>query len=587
MRQAESAAVLVSRDVGRNRLVAVAPVLLMFGILLAVAANFLLAARQNINWDEFNYLTLVHTYLRGELATRLQTFHVHLFTWLPGLAPNEPDQIVGARQAMAVVAAFNALLIYGIARRFMDWQAALFGLCAYLAMSFVVENGTAFRADPVATLLVLTACFLVVGKPGGAVGAALAGIVMAFAMMITVKSIFYVIVLGLLLLILQESWRGRIRLGAAFGLTVVPTLAFLYWFHADSLAESRDLVPLAGLKNTGIKMFLADGLFPRWRDWLAGVIANPILWISAFVGALTTIDIIRRSRDARERREAWLLLALALPLATPLIYRNAFDYFYVFILPPAAWLAGIAYRRLRAAALAPMGGFAGRVLITIVALQLVFLMVYAGRQWPDRIEPQRMTIAGAHQVFPFPVAYIDGYGAVGSFRRVGFFMSSWGIDVYRAAGEPVFPTLVSRHQPPMLLADSLPLYDALWPGLPVPGDLKLLPEDALFLADNYLQYWGMLFVAGKQLTVPGSGELAFTIAVAGEYRLESTVPVRIDGRTLSPDEVIMLDEGVHVVEAGAAADIDIRLIWAAAQPAPPEEPVDLLTFFGVAVDPPQ
>lgn len=88
MRQAESAAVLVSRDVGRNRLVAVAPVLLMFGILLAVAANFLLAARQNINWDEFNYLTLVHTYLRGELATRLQTFHVHLFTWLPGLAPN-------------------------------------------------------------------------------------------------------------------------------------------------------------------------------------------------------------------------------------------------------------------------------------------------------------------------------------------------------------------------------------------------------------------------------------------------------------------------------------------------------------------
>lgn len=561
------------------RLVQGADAALLGGILLAIAANFFLAARQSINWDEFHYLAQVHAYLRGDLADRLQTFHVHLFAWLPGVSPNEADQIVAARRVMAIVAAANALLIYGIARRFMARPAALFGLCAYLGMSFVVDNGASFRTDPMATLLSLLACFAVLRRPGGTAGAALAGAVMALAMMVTIKSIFYVGTIGLLFLAMGDTWRERFRLGLAFGATAVPVLAALYGLHARSLAMAPDLMPLAGLGGTGSKMFLTDGLFPRWLDWLAGVIANPFLWGAAFVGGLTSVRTIRHDGDRPARRAAWLLLILALPLLTPLIYRNAFDYFYVLILPPAAWLAGIAYQRLRLAALQPTGKFAARLLATIVLLQLVFLLTYVARQWPDRIEAQRVTIAGVHQVFPQPVAYIDGFGAIAGFPKTGFFMSSWGIDNYRANGAAVFPSIVERGQPPMLLADSPSLYAALVPGFEAPDERLLLPADAQFLADHYQQYWGMLFVAGKRFAA-GGDRSDFTIAVTGDYRLEGTGPVRIDGRGYMPGDIVSLSAGPHRFESDAAAT-EYRLLWAAAAPAPDAAPVDLLTFFAI------
>jgi len=564
-----------------NRLVQHIDWALLGGILLAVAANFLLAARQNVNWDEFNYLTQVHSYLRGELVARMQTFHVHLFGWLPGLSSNEVDQIVGARLVIGIVAAANALLIYVGARRFMDRHAALFGLCAYLAMNFVIGNSIAFRADPMATFLALLACFTVVGKPGRTMGAAIAGAIMAVAMMLTIKSIFYVTAFGLVFLAMGETWRDRFRLGLAFAAAGIPVFALLYGVHAETLATPPDLVPLAGLGPAGSKMFLADGLFPRWPEFLASVAANPILWFACSIGVATLLGAIRRRPERRERRDAWVLLAMTVPVLTPLIYRNAFDYYYVFILPPAAWLAGIAYQRLFSAAMTSARGFAARFLITVVVLQLLFLTAYLARQWPDRTTPQRLTLAGVHQVFPALVAYIDGYGIVASFPSAGFFMSSWGMDSYRAVGRPIFADRVAAAQPPMLLADALALHDALLPGLPVPDNLRLLPEDASFLVDHYLQYWGMLFVAGKQLAVPGGGPLEFTIAVAGDYRLEGAAPVRIDGKSLAPNEVIMLSEGVHLVETDATDSADVRLVWAVAQPAPSQAPVDILTFFGM------
>src|SRR5690606_10392674 len=37
---------------------------------------------REVNWDEFHYLSLVFEHRRGELHQALQTFHVHLFSWL-------------------------------------------------------------------------------------------------------------------------------------------------------------------------------------------------------------------------------------------------------------------------------------------------------------------------------------------------------------------------------------------------------------------------------------------------------------------------------------------------------------------------
>jgi hypothetical protein len=223
-----------------------------------------------------------------------------------------------------------------------------------------------------------------------------------------------------------------------------------------------------------------------------------------------------------------------------------------------------------------------RLLSLLVLLQVGILLLRASTNLPDAIEPQRGTLQAVHAVFPEPVPYIDGYGVVSSFPRVGFFMSSWGVDKYRDAGEPVFRDLVAKAQPPLLLADSPSLYGALVPGVTVVPERALLPEDIAFLQANYLQHWGMIFVAGKDLDLPISGDAAeFEIAIGGAYRLESDAPLLIDGIERRPGDVVTLAIGIHSADADPGAD-HVILRWAAAQPPPESEPTDLWSFFSAS-----
>jgi hypothetical protein len=179
-------------------------------------------------------------------------------------------------------------------------------------------------------------------------------------------------------------------------------------------------------------------------------------------------------------------------------------------------------------------------------------------------------------IFPQPAAYVDGFGVLANYPRAGFFQSSWGVENYRNAGQPVFEALVARHQPAFLLADSPSLYGALVPGVEVDHDRTFLPEDARFLQDNYIRHWGMLFVAGKRLQ-PAAGA-SFEIAVAGAYRLEADAPLLIDGTSLAPGDTVTLGTGAHNVDFGAAGGTAI-LRWAQASSVPALPPTDPLTFF--------
>ena len=153
-------------------------------------------------------------------------------------------------------------------------------------------------------------------------------------------------------------------------------------------------------------------------------------------------------------------------------------------------------------------------------------------------------------------------------------MSSWGVENYRRAGQPVFADLIARRQPPFLLADSPSLFAALVPGVKVDRSRALLPEDAQALQANYIRHWGMLFVAGKQLR-PEAG-IGFEIAIAGDYRLEAPAPLVIDGNRLAPGSIVTLAAGTHSVAFGTAGEATLR--WAQAS-VPTLEPTDPLAFF--------
>jgi hypothetical protein len=561
-----------------TNLVARTDMLLLIAVLLTVALKFLFVFRININWDEFFFLSFVHDYLRGSLTQRLQTFHVHLFSWLAGLEADEIHQIIAGRLVMAALASASAALLYGISRRFLTRDGALFGVLAYLATTVVIEHGTSFRADPIATFLALLSLFLILRVPAGVAGMALAGIAMALSMLITIKSGLYVAVIGALIWCLGSNTRDRARLFFAFALPFTLAFTVAYLFHATNLPASASRSAAGFVRGAASKVFLEDGLFPRWADMMIVVAANPLFWFMAIYGVTIAWTTSRRD-GGNIGVKRWLLLTLALPLLTPFFYRNAFAYYYVFILPPAAIFIGLSYESYRQRASVSKSRLAALLMPLLVAAQCAFLVANCARFLPDAIGPQRATLNAVHTVFPEPVPYIDGYGIVASFPRDAFFMSSWGMDRYHAVGEAVFPDLVAQAQPPLLLADSPSLYAALIPDITVSDSRKLLPEDVRFLKDNYVQHWGMLFVAGKRMELPSDGgSTAFDIVIAGDYRLEAIAPVRIDGHWLKPGDVVTLAAGWHDLSAGLARGNAV-LRWADALPPPEGEAVDLFAFF--------
>lgn len=545
---------------------------MLAAILVAVLAKFLLVARINVNWDEFYFLEFAHQYARGELTGRFQTFHVHLFSWLPALGWEVPGQMVAGRFVMAVLATASAFLTYGIARRFVARRGALFALLAYLSVSAVIEDGSSFRVDPIVTFLSLLSLFAILCRPAGVRGAALAGAAMALAMLVTVKSAFYLVVIAGVFWCLGHDLRARARLAVPFAVSFATVAVALFAFHDAALAPQETAEAGTFLRGSASKAFF-EGVFPRAYDLIWMLIPNPLFWLMLAQGAAIAWSGARRP-ESRSGWQAYLPLVLALPVLTPILYRNAFPYFYPFILAPAAILVGLAFDKHRQDG--AKGIPAAKLAAMLVLVQCAILAFGIVSKLGDGMRVQRETIAVARSIFPQPVPYIEGFGVLAGYPRTGFFMSSWGVENYRRAGQPVFADLIARHQPPLLLADSPSLFAALVPGVKVDRGRALLPEDARVLQENYIRHWGMLFVAGKQLR-PAEGA-AFGIAVAGEYRLEAAAPLVIDGNRLAPGATIALSAGAHSVDFGGAAG-EATLRWAQASLVRTPPPTDPLAFF--------
>jgi hypothetical protein len=543
-------------------------------ILCAVAFKFALIARISINWDEFYFLELTHQYVVEGLTGRFQTFHVHLFSWLPRLGWDEIDQIVAGRAVMQVLAAVSAFLTFAIARRFVTRSGALFAALAYLSVSAVIEHGAAFRVDPIVTFMSLLSLFAILERPAGARGAALAGAAMALAMLLTIKSAFYLVVIGGAFWCVAPRMRDRAKLGFVFAGSFSAALIVLYLFHDAMLAPQEAAGTGAFLRSSASKMFL-DSVFPRAFDLIWMLIPNPLFWLMLAQGAAIAWSVARKPEN-RSGWQAYLPLVLALPVLTPILYRNAFAYFYPFILAPAAILVGLAFDKQRQGVAKPNGIPPAKLAAVLVLVQCVILLFGSVAKLGDGMSMQRETIAAVRSIFPKPVSYIDGFGVLADYPRSGFFMSGWGVENYRRAEQPVFAALVARDQPPFVLADSPSLYSALVPGVELDLDRTFLPEDARFLKENYIHHWGMLFVAGKQLR-PAEGA-GFGIAVAGEYRLEAAAPLVIDSHRLAPGDTIVLSAGAHNVDFGGAAG-DAALRWAQASSVPTLPQTDPLAFF--------
>ncbi len=511
-------------------------------IIAAFAVLLLLACARNVNWDEFFFLSQVHEYQQGRLDRPLQTFHVHFFGWLAVLPGNEMTQIAVARLMMTGMLAITAVSIWRIARAFADKAgagsfAAGIAVLAYLTSGYVLPHGASFRTDPIAAALLMAALAIVLTGRLTLFQIAPAALFTAIALLVTIKSVLYFpVLLGALI------WRARdtgalLRMSGALVLACV-IAAVLYVLHASGLdtAPGRDAASTShnALRTT----FLDAGLAPRWRE--------TVLWALLSVGplVLAVVGILR----APDPRMLITLVLFTLPLfLSILFYRNAFAYFFPFIVPPLMVAVAVGVVRL---------GPTARI-STFVFLMLISAAWQSVMAFSEGARLQHETLAEVHRLFPEPVPYIDQNAMVSSFPRDVFFMSTWGTARYRAAGKPVMAELIAQTEPPLLLATRQNLLRVMTDPEAGRDPNLLLQEDIQTLRDTYVHYSGAIWLAGKDVVMTGE-LLSVALPFSGNYRVESEQAVMIDGVEVTGGQIIHVTDPLSVT--GPEGTV-MRFIW--------------------------
>ncbi|MDH3281497.1 MAG: glycosyltransferase family 39 protein, partial [Gammaproteobacteria bacterium] len=511
----------------------------------------------------------------------LQTVHVHGFFWLPHVSGNEVDQVVAARGVMFALQLGTCGLIYLVGRRLFGPAAAVFGGLAYLSLSYVVDHGTSFRADPIAVFLLMAALWLIVRERRGMASIAAAGLLTAIAGLVTIKSIFYAPTLALAVLCLTKEQRVQRRFVelSVLGLTALAAFGLFYIAHWASLDTAKNVSSVNLVTASSAKLIRLDELFPRSRYLANSMLSDPAVWLILLGGLAASVAT---AAFGVQRKRGIGLVGLGLPLLTFVFYRNAFPYYYVFVLAAPAVLAAGLFDRFA------QNHGQNRKFHWVVAMTLVVLAANPiGRYLRndgDRTTAQRQHIDVVHRMFPRPVPYIDRSSMVASFPKVGFFMSTWGMENYLTAGRPIMRQLLTRHHPLFVLAniDSLRLDAPSAQPATGTGRYRLLPADHAVLRENFVHHWGAIWVAGKQLAtaVPGQ-EYQFEILIPGSYTVESAVPVVIDGVERRPGAMVMLNTGRHtVVSRSAPAAIVLR--WGTDLYRPTVAPISNRLFLGFA-----
>lgn len=540
------------------------------GCAVLLLLKLLLVWRLNINWDEFHFLSDVYALGRGELTTTFLGTYTHLFRWLIRVGQDEVDQVLIARLIMFACLIGTCWGIWHLARIWAPRGIALLAPLCYLSMSSVIVHGASFRYDPMLSFLsVMTLLMLARTRPPQWI---MAGLCMGIAIAISLKAVLMLPVAGAL------AWAECVRRPPAhqallrgamqFLIALSFVAAALFWLHSLSVLPMESDRALA---NRIIRQAVVETpLFPQLGVLRRELDADPLAWALLACGLVVSL-LYSKYRTAA---------VCALSVAPILFYRNSFPYYYVVMLAPVSILAAV----LAAAA----HDFIQPRVSTLAASALIgaIVIALAGQgvrhaydfRFDDITHRQRSVIDAVHQIFPDPVPYIDHGGMIASFPKVNFFMSSWGIQRYVAGGEGFMADALRLHRPPLLLANR-PILQREQQVFAI-----LLPEDQQLINDFYIPYWGPIHVAGARATLHGERQEIIRLPFPGEYRIEATDGISIDGRERRNGDVI--DVGpiervtVHALPP-ATERAEVRLLWAAAQEPPTQPPPHQQIFVGL------
>ena len=422
-------------------------------------------------------------------------------------------------------------------------------------------------------------------RPSSPLRTVFAGTLFGIAGMVTIKAaVFFpsfLLILALPVFLKERRteavWRLALGLGAAFS-----AFAALYWFHDLSLPVKPVLDASNAATISFAKTLRDAGFFPQFPTFLTSLLIDFTVW--AFIVAGGILTVMRVGTTQGVDRFGWLEIAiLAAPIGALLVYRNSFPYFYGFLLAPVVVLAAPVWQKLGTFRGENWFGLAGPNIKRLAVLILLFNLFTQSILSPlsKPAEHQRQVLNAIHQAFPEPVPYFDRGSIVPPFPQAGIFMSTWGMDLYRAAGNRVFSRAIAEKGPPLLIADHplLDLQHKVYPTGTHYGHL-LFPEDRAALEAAYVHHWGPIYVAGTQIVLedPAYPRIA-TIAVTGTYTLETDRPVMIDERLVQPGESLTLSRGSHKI-ISKEVPLPVTLRWGKGLHRPYEPAPDLPLFLG-------
>jgi len=546
-------------------------------IIFAIAAKLYVVFTYEVNWDEFYYLSFVHQYIGQQLINSFQTFHIHFFTWLQLISDNEVDQIIASRSVMWLLQLFTGYLIFRTCRIHLSVTASLFAVLAYFSLSYGLRMGASFRTDPIATSLLLMTTHYLFQAQLSHRKSIFFGVVTSCALLITLKSSLYGLALAPIVLISLYYSPNRaqyLRHTCTFVGAILLSFAILHTWHSAQIGGENLVSDLLSMFGAADKTLNQRVLFPGWSYFVHTFTSDIGYWLALFTGI--AFSIYSSVKHAPLSREVSLkFLSLSLLLATLLFYRNAFPYYYSFMLAPVSVLLGLAWH-----CVATMYSKRLRQAFMLTTLSLFFVSITLnGWLIPSQRDNQyqAMYLDRVHQIFPEPVPYIDRCSMVSTFPKYGFFMSTWGYENYISRGEPIISAAVMNHAPVFIIENTAFLSS-------LSGDNEqawLIPEDEQSLNDHYIHHWEDIYIAGKHIQLSNTRPLAdMSIAVAGVYTLESETSVIVNERTLYPGQTLYLSQSIHTVRSkGNFGNYTFRWGNHTYRPTPLEEEAQLFTGF--------
>ncbi len=525
--------------------------------------RFVMIFKFEINWDEFLNLSMLYAHQRGDLNEVLQTGFIHLFHWLPYISENEADQVIAARILMFMAALLTSFALYKIARVFSSVNGALAAVVAYWSFGYVLQHAVGLRTDPMAACAMMSALWLIVAGPLTLGRISLVGLLIGLAGFFTIKAIFYLPVI--VLIVLLRGLRDRsflISLGhlAAVGLVALICFLGLITLHAQTFETTAS--PLAFLnRTTGATLGSADYTIRKYYG-IYIILQNPLAIMLLVLGLGVAL---KRWWQKRDNYTLALAFAFLTPLLSLLFYSEAYPYFYAFILPPVLVFVAIAFDELSL-----------RLSTATPPVIVLALLVTGGIAFTNSMRQplasQHATLEVIHQLFPDGAPYIDSRSMVSSLPKHGIFMSSWGMTDYRNEARPVMHEILKQQRPQFLLSNSWHLdLVALTPQQSQAHPFGLLEEDFVTLRDNYVRFWGALYLPGKVIE---PGDETLSILIPGTYRVEDGTDLQVHGQRYAAGSQINLSAGEHAIAARNKVTLILDL------PRPEQAPSDRPLFFG-------